>query len=260
MRAPTKSCRFSVDARKQARARQGLTLIEIMVVVVIVALAASGASLGLGAITKAGLRSASIKLIGLSRYAYHRALTQGTTVRLTLDMNSHNVGLSEALGRLTLIRSDAPIREKAIEDADDEEQAAPGAGVDPWELAKARLADPDELKFPASPFSAITAPSGAKIKRVSTQPLGDGIEIVKVIVAHEAEPRTAGASDLFFFSSGLTQHAVIQIKDRNDTIYSVEIHPLTGHATVHDVPFEPEVLLDDPKARDNEASEVEDSL
>jgi prepilin-type N-terminal cleavage/methylation domain-containing protein len=258
--APSKSDRFSLGARRRSRTREGLTLIEIMVVVVIVALAASGASLGLGALTRAGLRSASIKLIALSRYGYHRALTQGTTVRLTLDMNSHSVGLSEARGRLTLVRSDAPIREKAAENAEDDDEAAPGAGVDPWELAKARLEQADELHFPPSPFSAITAPSGATIKRVSRQPLGDGIEIVKVIVAHEAEPRTSGASDLFFFSSGLTQHAVIQIKDRSDTIYSVEIHPLTGHATVHDVPFEPEVLLDDPTARDNEASEVEDGL
>jgi prepilin-type N-terminal cleavage/methylation domain-containing protein len=247
-------------ARPRLRSgRAGLTLIEIMVVVVIVALAASGASLGLGVLTRAGLRSASIQMIALSRYAYHRALTKGTTVRLTLDMAAHTVGLSEAHGRVTLVRSDAPLREAAARDLDEDEER-PSAALDPWEMAKKRLEEPDVLRFPPSPFSAITAPSGAAIKRFSTHPLGDGIEIVKVVVAHEAEPREEGTTDLFYFPGGLTQHAVVQLRDRLGTIFSVEIHPLTGHATVHDVPFEPEVLMDDPTARDEDTNEVEDSL
>ncbi len=238
-----------------ARSRAGLTLIEIMVVVVIVAMAASGASIGLGALTRTSLRSACVRIMALSRYSYHRALTHGTTVRMTLDLSKHTIGLSEAHGRITLVRSDAPLRETLRED---DERGDPGAAIDPWEAAKQRMAKPDELTFPVSPFAAINSPSGKAIPRFGTQPMGDGIRIVKVIVAHEAEPREEGVTDLFFFPSGLTQHAVVQVADKNNTIFSVEIHPLSGQGKVHAAPYEPEVLIDDPTQRDERASEVED--
>ncbi len=226
-----------------------------MVVVVIVAVAASGASMGLGALTRTSLRSGCMRVMALSRYAFHRAITHGTTVRMTLDLGAGTVGLSEAHGRLTLVRSDAPLREALRED---EERGDPGAAIDPWAAAKAKLEKPDELAFPASPFSAISAPSGKAIPRFSVQPVGDRIRIVKVIVAHEATPREEGVTDLFFFPSGLTQHAVVQLADRNNTIFSVEVHPLSGQGKVHAAPYEPEVLIDDPSQRDERATEVED--
>lgn len=229
-----------------------------MIVVVIIALGASAASLGLGSITRTNLKSACVRMMALARYAYHRALTNGTTVRLTLDLGRGTFGLSEAYGRIALVRSDAPLRERA---AEDEDRGDPGAGLDAWEMAKARLDKPledfNELKLPSSPFEAITTPSGKPMERFKTQPVGDNVRIVKVIVAHEADPKTEGTTDLFFFPSGLTQHAVIQLADRSDTIFSVELHPLTGKGTVHDAPFEPEVLMDDPKERNDNASQLE---
>jgi general secretion pathway protein H len=233
-----------------------VTLIEIMIVVVIVALGASAASLGLGSITRTNLRSACVRLMSLSRYAYHRALTNGTTVRLSLDLGRGTFGVSEAHGRIALVRSDAPLREAARED--DDEGPDPGAGIDAWSLARLRVEKPDEQRLPSSPFEALTNPSGKVMDRFKTQPIGDNIRIVKVIVAHEAEPKTEGSTDLFFFPSGQTQHAVIQLADKGDTIFSVEIHPLTGKGTVHDAPFEPEILMDDPNQRSEEATQLED--
>jgi hypothetical protein len=226
-----------------------------MVVVVIIALGAGAASMGLGALTKTNLRSACVKLLALSRFAYHRALTQGTTVRLTLDLDQGTVALSEAVGRVSLVRSDAPLREEA---AREDEGGDPGAALDAWETARMRIETPDVLTLPPSPFQPISTPTGKAIERFSAQPVGDNIRIVKVTVAHEAEPRESGKTDLFFFSSGLTQHAVIQLSDPGESIFSVEIHPLTGRGTVHNVPYEPEVLLDDPTERDDSKSQLED--
>lgn len=225
-----------------------------MIVVVIIALASGAASIGLGAITKTNLRSACVRLVALSQYAYHRALTNGTTVRLTLDLDEGTVMLSEAEGRVSLVRSDAPLRERARKDGDGVD---PGAGIDPWAAAKARIEKPNALVLPPSPFAAISSENGKPIKRFEKHAVGDRIQIASVVVSHEAEPRKSGKTDLFFFPSGLTQHAVIQLRDTGDTIYSVEIHPLTGRATVHNVPFEPEVLTDDPTERDQRATEIE---
>jgi hypothetical protein len=235
-----------------------------MVVVVIVAIAATGVSMGLGALTRTSLRSACVHMASLARYAYHRALTQGTTVRLSLEMASGNFSLTEAHGRIALVRSDSKLREEAARalkkdkgDGDDE-SADPGAAIDPWEAARLKLEEPDVLAFPPSPFSAITSPSGKAIDRFTNKPIGDDVRFAKVIVSHEAEPREEGTVDLFFFPSGLTQHAVVQLVDRNDVIYSVEIHPLSGRTVVYDAPYEPEVLMDDPTQRDERATELED--
>ena len=241
-------------ARSANKSQAGLTLIEIMVVVVIIALGASAASMGLGSLSRANLKSASVRLMALSRYAYHRALTRGTTVRISLDFESNTFEVSEAHGRVSLTRSDSPLRTEAARS----EAGDPGAAIDPWEAARARLAEPDALPVQLSPFSPITTESGTPISRFKRQPLGDGIRIVKLVVAHEAEPRTTGTADVFFFPGGHTQHAVIQIADKNDTIFSVEIHPLTGKATIHSVPYEPEVLMDDPDERNERASELDD--
>lgn len=225
-----------------------------MIVVVIIAMASSAVSMGLGAITKTNLRSACVRLVALSQYAYHRALANGVTVRLTLDLDEGTVELSEAEGRVSLVRSDAPLRDRATKDQD---AVDPGAGIDPWAAAKARIEKPGALVLPPSPFAAIASENGNPIKRFQKHAVGDKISIARVVVSHEAEPRQAGKTDLFFFPSGLTQHAVIQLRDPGDSIYSVEIHPLTGRATLHNVPFEPEVLTDDPTERDQKASEME---
>jgi general secretion pathway protein H len=241
-----------------------MTLIEIMMVIVIIAIGSTAASLGLNSLTKANLQSACVRLAALSRYAYHRALTQGTTVRVTFDIDNGTFAVSEAHGRITLVRSDAPLRTEAErarkneEDDEAKESEESGAAVDPWEAARQRIERPDTLVLPSSPFAQLTTPSGAPIKRFSTQPIGDDIRIAKVIVAHEVAPRDQGKTDLFFFPSGLTQHAVVQVVDKNGIIYSVEIHPLTGRGKIHNAPFEPEVLMDDASKRNEQASELEE--
>jgi prepilin-type N-terminal cleavage/methylation domain-containing protein len=259
VRAPRRLGRMGQRGRhvaSLARSRAGLTLIEIMIVVVIIGIGASAVSVGIGAITKTKLKSACVRLVAFSQYGYHHALTDGVTVRMTLNLDDGSVEMSQAEGRISLVRSDAPMRE---EGARDEDLGDPGAGLDPWAAAKARIEKPlDKLALPPSPFSPISTDNGKPIKRFQKHPVGEDVRIVKVIVAHEETPREAGKVDLFFFPSGLTQHAVIQLMDRGNNIYSVEIHPLTGRGTVHNVPFEPEVLIDDPSKRNTDATELED--
>ncbi len=132
--------------------------------------------------------------------------------------------------------------------------------MDPWELAQQRVDRPDVLVLPRSPFARLTTPGGKTIERFDNQPVGDDIRVAKVIVAHEAKPRSEGKTDLFFFPNGLTQHAVVQLADRDDIIYSVEIHPLTGRGIIHNAPYEPEVLMDDPSKRNEDKSQLEDRL
>lgn len=66
----------------------------------------------------------------------------------------------------------------------------------------------------------------------------------KVFSPHEKEPRDGGRAYVYFFPRGVTEHAIIQLTDNGEekeNVYTVEIHPLTGRAVIHDEEIEPDV-------------------
>lgn len=223
--------------RGRARARlAGMTLIEVIVVVIVIALAATGITYSLGALTRANLRSACMTITAGARFAYNRATSQGRTVRLVFDLDTHQMSFEEAHGRVTLARLGDATRNELEEDED-------GTAVDPWAAARARLSEPLRPSFGASPFTAVPG------RRYQARPLASGISIRRLIVPHEPEPRIQGRGAIYFFPGGQTEHAVVWVGDDSDRIYSVELHPLTGRTRVHDYAYEPPVMLDDGSGR-----------
>ena len=229
------------------RARQGMTLIEIMIVVLIIAVAATGLSYGFGALNRTNLRSACMRITAASRFAYNRAITRGTTVRIALDFSSGTMAIEEGHGRITLARTSDARRQRIEEDAEEGEDVS--AAVDPWEAARARLADTLHPSFGASPFQPISG------RRYEPQPLAAGVELERLITPHEAEPRERGIGHIYFFPHGQTEHAVVWMTDGGESVFSVEIHPLSGRARVRSAAYEPEELMVEG---DDSTSEVSD--
>ena len=226
--------------RVPSRTNRGFTLIEVIMVIAIIAVVVTGATFGLGAITRTRLRSSAFKVMSAARFAYTRSLTQGTTTRLHFDLDKDTMAIEETLTPVTLATSEQ------LEDED-------GQAVDPWDLARARLEQPLTPVKPTSPFQPISNQSGKVIERYTPKPIGEAISVHALITPHETETRTDGEGSVYFFPGGLTEHAVIQLTDSSDTVYSVEIHPLTGNARIHNFAYEPLDELDDE-------GEVEDSL
>ncbi len=225
--------------RTQSKTSGGFTLIEVMLVVAIIAVIVTGATFGLGAVTRTRLRSASFRVMSATRFAYNRAITQGTTTRLHFDFEKNTMAVEESATPVTLARGD---------DLD----AESGDAVDPWDLARSRLEKPLDPPAPRSPFQPITNANGTTLKRYTAQPLGDGISMHALITPHEVDTRTEGEGSVYFFPGGLTEQAVIQLSDSSDTVYSIEIHPLTGNARIHNFAFEPlDEIDDDGEVRDN---------
>jgi len=226
--------------RVPSRTNHGFTLIEVILVIAIIAVVVTGATFGLGAITRTRLRSSAFKVMSAAQFAYNRSLTQGATTRLHFDFDKDTMAIEETLTPVTLATN---------EQLDDEE----GQAVDPWDLARARLQQPLTPVKPTSPFQPITNQSGKVLERYTAKPVGDAISVHALITPHETEIRTDGEGSVYFFPGGLTEHAVIQLSDSSDTIYSIEIHPLTGNAKIHNFAYEPLDELDDE-------GEVEDTL
>jgi prepilin-type N-terminal cleavage/methylation domain-containing protein len=73
------------------------------------------------------------------------------------------------------------------------------------------------------------------------------IAFKKVFSPHEPKAREGGKAYIYFFPGGVTEHAIIQLTDNGEekeSVYSIEIHPLTGRAVIHDEELEPEEELD----------------
>ena len=219
-------------ARARSKSTSGFTLIEVILVVAIIAVVVTGATFGLGAVTRTRLRSASFRVMSAARFAYNRAITQGTTTRLHFDFEKNTMAVEESQTPVTLATGD-------------ELDAETGDAVDPWDLARSRLEKPLDPPALRSPFQPITNANGKELERYTAQPLGDGISMHALITPHEPEKRTDGEGSVYFFPGGLTERAVIQLRDSSDTVYSVEIHPLTGNARIHNFAFEPLDEIDD---------------
>lgn len=231
----------------RCRTQQGMSLIEILIVLALLAMAGTTVTFAVGANTRSQLRSACVRLMAASRFAYTRAISQRKTARILLDFENHSFAIQESEAEVVL------------ENAGKAKDAgpSPGGAVDPWAEAKERLANTFEPREASDPFSAIAGLDGKPIKRFAMQRLGSTrVTIRKLFVPHAPEPITANAGAIYFFKNGQTEHAVVQIADDDGSFtYSLEIHPLTGRGTIHQKAFEPDY---DWAANEEEFSDVED--
>ncbi|MDH5490960.1 MAG: prepilin-type N-terminal cleavage/methylation domain-containing protein [Myxococcales bacterium] len=229
----------AIDAGPRPGRLQGFSLIEVMIVILILALLVLGTGYAAGALGRTRLREAAMKVVSASRAGYNRAIIGGGTVRIAFDMEESTIALEEAPGFITLAAIDDSRRAAADEEAEDR------AAVDPWEAARARLAEAYEPGLGRSPFGPIQDRQGHEMRRFRPRPIGEGVRISRIITPHEREPRESGKGAIYFFPGGMAEHAVVQLVDRDQNVYSVEIHPLTGRGEVHAYAFEPDDLLEE---------------
>src|SRR5262245_55305690 len=120
--------------RRRKRSTEGITLIEIIMVTVILALAVSGVSFSLGALTRTNLKGGAGKLSSAIRYAYNRAIVQGTTVRVDFAIPGTTFSIEEAHSGVLVTRAKD---KKAKKNLDENGKLADA--VDPWAAAAARI-------------------------------------------------------------------------------------------------------------------------
>lgn len=236
--------------RRRKRSLEGMTLIEIIMVTVILALAVSGISFSVGALQRTNLKGGAGRLSSAMRYAYNRAITHGTIVRVHFTIPGSTFSVEEAHSGV-LVSSSKDKKDKKNVD----ENGRAVDSVDPWAAAQARISRPDKPSVGASPFSALTTEDGEVLKRYQNVQVGRGVQVIKLLVPHEPEPVTKGEGSVHFFPGGRTERAVVQLGDGRGAVYSVELHPLTGRVRVHGEAYEPKQLLDEIDGKE-EVSEV----
>jgi general secretion pathway protein H len=256
-----------------------MTLIEMMVVVLIIALVMTGMAFGLNSLTRQRLKSSAIDISSTIRMAYSRAATTGHTVRIVFDIDGRSFVAEEAeAGRVLLSRDD---EENLEEEEEDEEAALSGGtgaaaqadllggllGTDPSQLmSAARGAAESDLgesmdfemlgqlnqmgqeatsKMGETPRYRVPrfSPATGRLGKVQTLP--EGVNFASIYTAHREEPALEGRAALYFFPGGMTELAVIQLRDEDGFVNSVEVHPLTARCRIHSVPYEPPMREED---------------
>src|SRR6185369_15389007 len=118
---------------------------------------------GLGLISRTSMKSACMRIIAASHFAYARSIARGTTMRVVVDVDQGTIAFEEARGRVELVHANDATR-TAIEDERRRDRDGPGetetAVVDPWAAAQAAIQRTEHPTFGASPFGCIRDDDG----------------------------------------------------------------------------------------------------
>jgi len=224
------------------RRNSGVSLVELLIVVAIGAMLLGGAVYGVRALAKSDLRSSSLKLAGMIRYAFDRSITTGEYFRVVLDLTQSRFWLERSPTRAYLGR--------------DKERSPGGGKAFDQEAEEKRLDEEDRAReereasqrpaksgFGAQLDAFLYMEPPPKPKRAKFQTFTDAVLKLKgevktgrarlydVYTPRQREPYTSGRAYLYFFPDGHTERALIHLRDGNDW-YSLIVHPLTGRVEV----------------------------
>lgn len=209
------------------RRREGMTLIELLIVITLVVSITGLAAVSFGLIGRANIKGETRKFGGTVRYIYNQAATQNQAFQLVIDIEKREywvdqLELSGALSR------------------DDISGATLQAQIKAQSEERAERIDGEDTRFTGVLNRAPV--EGMLIERTT---LPDDVAILGVMTSHHEEIQTEGVATINFFPSGFVEQSVIffgpasEVDDEgfaaepdDGDVYSLFIHPLTGHTSL----------------------------
>lgn len=229
--------------------QKGMTIIEIMVVLAIITILMLGAVFSFIAVRRAHLRRDANRVAGAVRYAFDRARATGKDYRIVFELDADEtrywIEVSEEGGAMVGkdITASARMLEEELKLEEDKELFG-GDGME-------EQMDEREVGLKRAPRPKWKAYKSQLAPKMTL----NRSRISSIYIARLDETITQGKVYLYFWGNGQTERAVIQVNDRENRVYSLVTHPLTGRVKVYQGVKEPhprEMLTDDEGLRIHE--------
>jgi general secretion pathway protein H len=223
--------------KRPARARKGITLIELVVALGIVVVLFAAVIYGVGALTGAKAKEASAELAGTIRALYDTAALSGKTCRLVFELPQKNDedgavryhaecakgAITAGADRVDEQRAAAKKEEKRRDEANSRFRSLAGDDTGP-NLQELMAREKNRVEESAK-FSNFTS------EDVPERSLPAGVE-VEVWTSKLKVPTKSGVAYLYFFPQGFTERAQIYVKQGKST-WTLAVSPLTGKTVIH---------------------------
>jgi general secretion pathway protein H len=196
-----------------------MTLIEICIALSIAGLLMAVAVPAIGNVTRAALRQKTGQLAGAVRSMYGASALAGKSCRLVFDLEGGTYHSECAKGTITLSREGERSRNGVRETTKEEELLD-------TDKKKESMSETEKEKLELLQKSAF-APS----KDVPQTSLGGNVQFNSIWVQHQPEKYVGGKAYLYFWPSGLTEEASIQLEQGDDAM-TLLVSPLTGRVQV----------------------------
>jgi general secretion pathway protein H len=223
--------------KRPARARKGITLIELVVALGIVVVLFAAVIYGVGALTGAKAKEASAELAGTIRALYDTAALSGKTCRLVFELPQKNDedgavryhaecakgAITAGADRVDEQRAAGKKDEKRRDEANSRFRSLASDDSTP-NLQELMAREKNRVEESAK-FSNFTS------EDVPERSLPGGVE-VEVWTSKLKVPTKSGVAYLYFFPQGFTERAQIYVKQGKNT-WTLTVSPLTGKTVIH---------------------------
>jgi hypothetical protein len=229
-----------------------MTVLELMIVLAIVGAGVFLIRTGFRKITKADLVESSTELAAMMKRTGQLAVEKGEMHRVLIDMEKGIYAIEVCQGQATLqkneqVRTDEEAAKRALEKGNERLRGVPSEGVakDAEEATKHAMAIAghhiaDRMCVPvgANEESLMVGVKGAKDVRTDQEwvralAVDKGVKFKEIWVQHKDDSTTKGQIAIYFFPSGSSEKAVIEVTDDSET-FSILVHGLTSRIELRD--------------------------
>jgi type II secretory pathway pseudopilin PulG len=226
-----------------------MTLIEILIVLALLGLLILLLPGQIRRARKSDLRADAARVAAAMRSGYDRAAATAAYHRLVIDLEQDTFQLERCDAPVKMVRSID--EEHAAEAQAIATQAATPPEPPPADLTgtQAQQGNTPGMQF-VDTVGASAAPlpcTPVKGELGEAQPLAKsaGVTFKTVYVSHLEQPAENGKVTINFFPLGRSERAVVELVDRDEHVYSIVLHSLTGAAKVSAGEYKrPEQIVD----------------
>lgn len=208
--------------------RQGFTLIELLIGLVLIVMIMGLIISQVGKLLEREMKQTASHLSSTIRYLYNKAVSEGVTLRLVLNLEESKYWVESTTEQFTLAREEEEEREQRTENRKsrtESREQKEEVGVEATTIQPKRATFSLEESYL---LKAALLPKGVYFKDVYAE--------------HQLERLDQGEAYIYFFPQGYVERSVINLRDGKDEVhYSLEVNPVTGAVKIERGYKEPEL-------------------